>query len=97
MNPHKSIGITFFLLGIVSLLLGIGSVLIAFSLGAAVNQIGMMQGGAETAAGLQTMLVISWVFGMLELLLGISSLFSSIMLFRKKDEKPARKRPRKKR
>lgn len=96
MNPHKSIGITFFLLGIVSLLLGIGAVLIAISLGAAVGQIGMMQGGAETAAGLQVMLAISSVFGILELLLGVSSLVSSVMLFRKKDEKVGKK-PRKKR
>ncbi len=97
MNPHKFIGTTFFLLGIISLMLGIGAVLMAISLGAAVNKIGMMQGGAETAAGLQVMLVLSSIFGILELLLGVSSIVSSVMLFKKKDEKPARKRPRKKR
>lgn len=97
MNLHKLIGATFFLLGIISLMLGIGAVLMAISLGAAVNKIGMMQGGAETTAGLQVMLVLSSIFGMLELLLGVSSVVSSVMLFKKKDDKPARKKPRKKR
>ncbi len=92
MNLHKSIAVTFLLLGIVSLLLGIGSVLIALMLGSAANQFVMMPEGADMASGFQTMAALSWVFGILELLLGVSSLVSSVMLFREKIAKKRRKR-----
>ncbi len=97
MNQHKLIGATFFLLGIISLMLGIVAVLMAVSYGSAASQISMLQGGAETAAGLQVMFVLSSIFGILELLLGALSITSSVMLFKKKDDKPARKKPKKKR
>lgn len=95
MNLHKSLAVTLLFLGIVSLLLGIGSVLIALVLGSSANSVGMMPGGADMASGFQTIATLSWLFGILELLLGVSSLVSSVMLFKKKEAGERKGRSRK--
>ena len=72
MNPEKTVGVTFVLLGIVSLIAGIATVFATSMMSSVINN--PLLGGALSSVGF--ILNILLIFGILEVILGISSLIA---------------------
>jgi uncharacterized membrane protein len=84
MSAEKIVGVTFVLLGIASLIIGIGITYVSFSLSAMMSG-NPLVGAAVSASGLGFVMNMMWFMGILEIILGIFSFISAIMLFMHKE------------
>ena len=83
MKIEKILGVTFILLGIVSLIFGVAIVYIHSAISSVTNN--PLLGAAAGASGISFVINMLLFVGILELLLGVFSLISAIMLFVQKE------------
>ena len=83
MNPNKLVAVTFLLLAVASITLGAVAIMGVSTMQSIIASLAFT--GMTMPAFFSTAITLGWVFGVLELLLGIAALISGIVLLTNKE------------